>query len=454
MAETAQRQRRKHPVGCQHSSSPRGRPSSRFTTAVACCIAVAASRRIWTLPNTSHGSSRDPFPSLWVSASLLQLNIKSKALSRLLQRRNGTSTTFAGMTSQLPDLALDDVLHVDVSGDLQVHVFGPFSEPAAWNGPSTTSGRVDFAGVDTSSRQGTTVALFRGRPSSPSPWWWVLPNWFVGLHYDFAASWYGATRVWSNCQWTVPTLFPHQNPWLRRLVPRSLDVTVDRSVVDSTDRVGQAVLRWPVHAEEGSDYDSSGNDDNECTSLAARIESSGSSSLSLQVPLHRRLLYHCTLESDWLEESSSPAAGLGGFPLAKTTVLDGEAWWLPDVTLKANGRLESRNAAVFPHPQRPLDGRIGVRLMASRRLLWDDSPGFFATTEPSTTSLCVEVQDLQELAITGVRLHAELERPLESWRLAVVQQLYLPSVPRWRARRTVGESVDASATDESPSSLE
>lgn len=346
---------------------------------------------------------------------------------------------------------MENFLRIDFSGDLDCHILGhshhhPLFESASSlqpTGPHRDSGR------------SATAALIRSR----HPW---TPNWVVGLHYDFAKCWYGATRAWSNVQVllfpppVVPTVTPMPIFHPRMLLPAALDWTTDRSLRDGTDRMNEATLQWRRSIL-----------DRASTCLRGRVESATSdtdgaeltaakATLTLQVPLHRRLSYECRVVSDsipsflqnlsWLSPSSSSTRSaysirsIGrtnrGFRLPDVTRLDDDGWWLPDVTLRASGHIESRNVAVLPHPTRLYDGRLAVRFTIRRSLLWnrndyDDAYGdieegdsaFLPSASPITT-IGLEIHEIQSHAMNGIMLQTELERPLHALRMAFVQQLY------------------------------
>jgi hypothetical protein len=268
-----------------------------------------------------------------------------------------------------------------------------------------------------------------------------IPDWFVGIHYDFGRCWYGATRFW--------------NHWhFGGAAPVSVECTVDRSILDGADRTAEVAVRWRRTAAFAGVLPSA--------SFHGRVESmTGTASLTFQLPLHRRIAYEFRIVSDSLvvppmlsflaptafgqiddeddaSAASSPtrssARNLGrpkGFHLPEPTQLSGgdddddATWWLPDLTLHASGVIDARNRVVFPHPTRLYDGRAAVRFGIRRNLLWgQQSPDLMGEGAEAATAVAIELQDMQTLAINSVRIQTELERPLEALRLSLVQQRY------------------------------
>jgi hypothetical protein len=372
-------------------------------------------------------------------------------------RRNQAS----GMKQiSLPDLNVENFLRIDFSGDLDCHILGHSHHHPLFESASALTGST---GPRRDSGRASTAALIRSR----HPW---TPNWIVGLHYDFAECWYGATRAWSNVQFVlfpppvVPTSTTTTTPMFhpRGLLPAAFDWTTDRSLRDGADRMNEATLQWRRSIM-----------DRASTCLRGRVESATSdadgaeitaakATLTLQVPLHRRFSYECRVVSDsiptvlqnwaWLSptpsSSSADFANGGrsngrhsrGFRLPDVTRLDDDGWWLPDVTLRASGHIESRNVAVLPHPTRLYDGRLAVRFTIRRSLLWnrgddggggygdlgdgdDDDAAFLPSASPVTT-IGLEIHEIQSHAMNGIKLQTELERPLHALRMAFVQQLY------------------------------
>jgi hypothetical protein len=373
------------------------------------------------------------------------------------------ATTIAAKQSQvsglkkqisLPDLNVENFLRIDFSGDLDCHILGHSHHHPLFE--SASSFAKGFSGPRRDSARSSTAALIRSR----HPW---TPNWIVGLHYDFAKCWYGATRAWSNVQFVLfpPPVVSSPTPIFhpRMILPAAFDWTTDRSLRDGNDRMNEATLQWKRSIV-----------DRASTCLRGRVESATSdgagagvtgakATLTLQVPLHRRLSYECRVVSDsiptflqnwsWLSPSSSTtshsqSAYSGssngrhsrGFRLPDVTRLDDDGWWLPDVTLQASGHIESRNAAVLPHPTRLYDGRIAVRFTIRRSLLWSradddidygdvgDGDSVLLPSASPMTTIGLEIHEIQSHAMNGVKLQTELERPLHSLRMAFVQQLY------------------------------
>lgn len=252
-------------------------------------------------------------------------------------------------------------MHFDFSGKLDLHVLGP------------TPDRLD--------ETPSTMALIRTRQR-------LWPELFVGLRYDLARSNVGITAVLTSLRWRRPPMLRH--PFFNFFWPTSLNIAAEQGLLEAYTSSSLAI-QWQ-NPEEPS-----------MTSAIRADFDSKQSAISLVMPLHRRLSYECQFVSD--------------IQLPPPTTI-GDAWWMPDLSLGANGRLESKSSAVLHHPLRDRDARLGVRLAAGRSLM------NFAG-EP-TTSLRLELTDMLPTTVTGVRLQAELEHPLDSLRLSIVQQVAAP----------------------------
>jgi hypothetical protein len=225
-----------------------------------------------------------------------------------------------------------------------------------------------------------------------------------------------------------------------RFVPAGVKVQAEHCLQDDREFAGQLAVDWEhpdfIYNQEGR------------PSIIARIDSTGKTEASVQVPLHQRLQvqWKVSTSNDGImqvpphhrESEEGPIAAKQG----SSSSGDENAWWMPDVRVDALGRMESKNEAWLPSPMFGPGGRVGLRLFVSRRLNWN-AMGFANDGMESQTLLKLEVQAisggssrgvlqdsdttnylqfLQGQSTTTARLETELERPVSAARLFLLQE--------------------------------
>jgi hypothetical protein len=225
-----------------------------------------------------------------------------------------------------------------------------------------------------------------------------------------------------------------------RLVPAGVKIQAEHCLQDDREFVGQVAVDWEhpdfVDSQEGR------------PSVQARFDSTGKTEAFIQLPLHQRLQVQWKVSTSndgdimqvphYQESEEGPTATKRGGSSSSSSG-DENAWWMPDVSVDALGRMESKNEAWLPSPMFGPGGRVGLRLFVSRRLNWN-AMGFANDGMESQTLLKLEVQAisggssrgvLQDTdttnypkgqSITTARLETELERPVSAARLFVLQE--------------------------------
>ena len=214
----------------------------------------------------------------------------------------------------------------------------------------------------------------------------------VGIHYNFAHAWYGATKVLSRIQWNrnKNTNSNTNTNAETNLLPAMMELTtkydLSRQKTETT-----IALQW-----------------NKDQSASIRIEpSSGRAQCLLQYPLHTRLLlqYQSNL---WFKEET--VASLGYYNHRIPNRQD----WLPDVTLGTSGILSSNHNIAL--------GRLGLRLM------WSRSFGVFGVDkitdddDDATTKLQLQLSSIDQYGqqCTSIQLDTTVEHPMESLHFCIL----------------------------------
>jgi len=386
-----------------------------------------------------------------VHAAGVRLNLKSAVLSNLLgipqdtdesndkgsswgatnasQKNAASRDRPAGSKKNEPVQKKDpDLLRLDLSGNIQCQLVGP-----------TTA---------------TSQPLFVTEPYSSSQ---LLPRVTLSADYDFSKRWYGATRLLAsvgcrrktNPPGSAMTTSETDNDyndvdaaelapmstadietrnagsiWSNlRVLPTGFHARAEQGLLleEEGDVAGQIVIDWG----DSEIADTIENNGEEFSSVTARIESTGKRGVAVSLPLHQRL------KLQW-KVSDNVQNGEFKSPLETMEQEETEnAWWMPDISVDALGRMESKNQAWF---QSPL-GRTGVRFSCSRRLNWN-AMGFGGDGMESQTLLQLQVQAVQQSqgsgggrssavkrqSTTTAQLQTILERPLSSARLVVRQE--------------------------------
>lgn len=402
-----------------------------------------------------------------VDASV-NLNLKSSVLSNILRppgeeedddqqqqhpQQNRFNTPRRGNQKVRDDKNKEEsnFLRLDLSGRAQCHLLGP----VVLDAPTTT-----------------TRPMIR-TTAGPFPALAVV----VGADYDFSQRWYGATRLLASLGWhkqstasssitssnmavavamdtddrtdadydeqgnvyqsgtvtpasaSAPSSDVMKKPFfLSRLVPAGWKVQTEHSLVDDREFSGQVALDW----------DNNGSQDKGGPCLLARIDTTGKTGVSVTVPLHQRLQVQWKVSNNDIMHSDELLTRRGGSS-GSTTGGEEKEWWMPDIRVDALGLMESKNEAWFPSPLSPR-GRVGLRLFASRRLNWNAMGFANDQTMESRTFLKLEVQavsgsssssvrvedatnySLRGQSITTARFETELERPVSTARLFLLQE--------------------------------
>ena len=331
---------------------------------------------------------------------------------------------------------LEDVLRFEFSGKLNFHLVGSTQEDGIQS-TLTLDQDVDVdkpISIDVMPQAPTTKPLLAVR----QPW----PNVFLGVNYNLSKL--DETRVSSTIQW-----LPQQMRRVKRkLIPSSLHVCVEKKLLpifnrknpspqtETTNQVANDDIRAEFAVQWGShtnrDYDST-------SSMTARLESLSRSSLSVVLPIHKRLFYEYRLLAD-PDVAGNELPELTVDRQASSSQQDdanpgtGASWWLPELTVRASGEIESNNEGVFVHPLNK-DRRISFRLVSSSQLLqrlFMGGNNFFGDADAghgTDTRFCLELQDVGRRSLRGVRMEAELERPVQSFRLSLLHHV---ARERWR----------------------
>lgn len=280
--------------------------------------------------------------------------------------------------------ALDNIIRLDISGHVQCNVIGPSPQHYGESEPF----------IET---------------ASDNP---LLPRLLVGYGYDFARSPFGLYSLETTLQW-------------RRL----LSHTASLVQLKRTQSLGQEQSSCACYHEALLQYHLP-NRYNLPVAVMRVEQHGGSTLLSCSLPLYRRLQYCWQLQHTH-QRSAMDHARLQQHEYSQ----EGREWWLPDVSIRPNGLLESINTAQVRHPFRKNTGHIDARLMIRRRLQLNafGSPAVGLVhsndndDEYGTTSVAIELQERQTnnkhyCSTWAVRLNTYLERPLESVQLSVIQQ--------------------------------
>jgi len=292
------------------------------------------------------------------------------------------------------EFGLGDMIQVDFRGQLESHILGSSSNEEQRR-------RRDSVAV-------ATQPLIRILlPKCPV-------NVFAGCHYDFSRRWYGATSLIGRVN--ISLNGQDGGCFRKRLTPASVDVCGERQLLDARLMAGEVAVAWQgarsLLLSQEPEAEGGVIEPLLTTLVRTRVDSAGQSALSVSIPLHRRLQYRCTLC-----RNSLPASAVDDVLPELTQALG--TWWAPDLSLGAGGDLEAYNGVILPHPLRGAGGRLDFRLYAARRR----SATFADDGEAPSTILSLELSDVTVKSVTGIRLEAQLERPLESAQLCIIQQL-------------------------------
>ena len=305
----------------------------------------------------------------------VNLNLKSSFLTDLLKEKSIDKEN--GSSSSVLSRQAADLLKLDMTGKVQCHVLGPPDED-----PRSERALVPFV-------------------KTPGP-----PTVIVGANYDFSHRRLGVTRFLTTLRWKRNV---ERNNVLPYILPIRLDVSAEHALVGDRDYAAELQVDWES------------NVDRLATFIKARLDSRGITGLSFFVPFHRRFQWQGKLTSS-IPQKPDPSFELP--PPSRTTNRD-NPWWVPDIRINALGHVESNNEAWFNSPfrnEQQQDSRLGFRLAIRRRLQWRALGLPSDDYEPDTT-LRLEIRGVNAQTMATARLEAELERPLQSIRLAVLQEL-------------------------------
>ena len=261
----------------------------------------------------------------------IQINLKSSLLSHYLKDRDSSSNNTTTNKS---------LVGLDLSGDYECWLWGHGEY-----------------------RQRTPLFLSRHSPYALA----------VGIHYNFAHAWYGATKLLSRIQWNQNT-----NAKLN-LLPAMMELTAEYAL-SSHETATTIALQW---------------NNEQCASI--RMEpSSGKAQCLLQFPLHQRLLLQYK-SNRWFQEET--VATLGYYNHKIPSRQD----WLPDVTLGTSGVLSSRHNVAL--------GRLGLRLMLSRSFGVNKD-----TDDDATTKMQLQLSSIDQCGqqCTSIQMDTTVEHPMES----------------------------------------
>jgi hypothetical protein len=316
------------------------------------------------------------------TGSFLNMNIKSRALSSLLRDGNGSNHTVFGQRA-LQD-ALEKILHVDLSGSVRTKVFGP---------PADMS-------HDMSMRMGDGDSM---DPLVEMKGPHFFPALFVGCHYDFANSRFGPTSFDTAVQWEDQ----------RGPIPFLVQFSNRRNLFETHSNEQECLVQLNPHNGPPIRV------------LAEYVGGFRLSRLSCLLPLHRRISYEVQMQPI----SNNPER-------ERSNALQNQDWWLPNVSIRPSGAMESLNSAVVRHPldsRSSIDRRhLGIRFMVRRRLDWGSFPSMGPSIDDDVgTTLVFELQELgaQHISSLHLRIQTLFERPLESFRLSVTQTI-MPHMSR------------------------
>jgi hypothetical protein len=275
------------------------------------------------------------------SAAPINLNIKSSLLSRFLKDDDSSGNSTAPSKSRVG---------LDLSGDY---------ECLLWGRSTQDDGRIPLIQIE-----GAPLALA------------------VGVHYNFAKAWYGASKLTTKLQWKNCLSGRSEN-----LFPSVLDFSADLSVNPPVNHAGKIGMRWK-------------NDE----SVSIRLDQSGSALLEIQAPVHKRLLLVSKSNFNRFDGTSSLGHFNTRIPIRKD--------WLPDIKLGTSGILSSRNEIGV--------GRVGLRLM------WSRSLGIFGFDNgyERETRIHLEVSTIDRLGqlCTSLKVETTMEEPKESLHVTFIHE--------------------------------
>jgi hypothetical protein len=269
------------------------------------------------------------------SAAPINLNIKSSLLSRFLKNDDASGNSTAPSKSRVG---------LDLSGDY---------ECLLWGRSTQSDGRIPLM-------QSVEAPLALA----------------VGVHYNFAKAWYGASMVTTRLQW--------ENDRSGRsacFFPSVLDFSAEQSLSGPDVHSGKIGMRWK-------------NDE----SVSIRLDQSGKALLQIQAPLHKRLLLVSKSSFHRFDGTSS----LGHF----NTRIPKRKDWLPDIELGTSGIISSINEIGV--------GRVGLRLM------WSRSLGIFGFDERETW-MKLEVSTIGQVC-TSLKVETTMEEPKESLHFSLIHE--------------------------------
>lgn len=308
-------------------------------------------------------------------ASFVDLRIKSRTLSDLLDDRNDQNHTF--ISREILQNTLEKLLHVDFSGYFQTKVFGPQTDEYDTSAPE---------------QREPLEPLFMATSNK-----YNLPELLAGCGYDFARSRFGATHVDATLRWTLPVAAT------RPQQPSLVEVRTRKDFVDGLTDSQECIVKWD------------GNNRSPVTIKGERTPLW--SRFSCLMPLHRRMNYE--LQFQLHDESNSARhKNVDNFRT------NNEDWWLPNVSIRPSGTMESVNTALVTDPLG--DRNFGLRFMVRRQLNWNvfGSSREFSEDELGTM-LVLEARELgaNRASALNVKLSTWLEQPLESLSLSIVQTI-------------------------------
>jgi hypothetical protein len=310
--------------------------------------------------------------------SFFDVNIKSQALSDLLNGNNLPNQTTS--YRQIVQRTLDRVFRVDVSGHIQCSLLGPASDGHF----------ADDAGDDGA----LTEPLFETKANK------LLPRLLLGCHYDFARSNFGLTRIDATVQW-------HRPRTASSLIPSLIQLRKTERLIEPKGASNDCKIQW--------NYPN-------CSPATLKADLD-LTRFSLSVPLHRRIDYELQVQFPAAADHRRQAVHNQTDAIACQ-----QDWWLPDVSMKSSGQLESVNKATIRNPWAHGRGDfLDVRFMVRRQLQWSyfGLGGLYADDDPETT-MALELQGAglrQPSTSLRLRLNAIAERPVESLRLSIVHTI-------------------------------